>query len=65
MRASPRGRAVAAAGADGGLVKAMLLGVDDGVVAADAVGLERLGGWVVVPAAALGKVAEREPPPAR
>jgi hypothetical protein len=51
------------AGADGGLVQAVLLGVDDGVVAADAIGLEGLGGWVVVPAATLGKVAEREPTP--
>src|SRR6266511_3840802 len=58
-------QAVAAAGADGGLVQAVLLGVDDGVVAADAVGLEGLGGWVVVPAATLGEVAERESAPAR
>jgi hypothetical protein len=35
--------------------------VDDGVVAAGAVGLERLGGLVVVPAAALGEIAEGEP----
>jgi hypothetical protein len=34
--------------------------VDDGVVAADAVGLEGFGGVVVVPAAALGQVAEGE-----
>ena len=54
-------QAVAAAGADGGLVHAVLLGVDDGVVAADAVGLKGLGGVVVVPAAALGEVAEGEP----
>jgi len=58
-------QAVAAAGADGGLVHAVLLGVDDGVVTADAVGLERLGGWVVVPAATLGEVAERESAPGR
>jgi hypothetical protein len=43
----------------------MQLGVDDGVVAADAVGLERLGGWVVVPAATLGEVAVRESAPGR
>jgi hypothetical protein len=35
--------------------------VDDGIVAAGAVGLERLGGLVVVPAAALGEIAEGEP----
>jgi hypothetical protein len=34
-------------------------------VAADTVGLEGLGGVVVVPAAALGQVAEREPVPWR
>ena len=39
----------------------LLLGVDDGVVAAGAVGLERLGGLVVVPAAAVGEIAEGEP----
>ena len=43
--------------------KPVLLGVDDGVVAADAVGLEGLGGVGVVPAAALGEVAERESAP--
>jgi hypothetical protein len=42
-------------------MEALLLGVDDGVVAAGAVGLERLGGLVVVPAAALGEIAEGEP----
>ena len=35
--------------------------MEDGVVAAGAVGLERLGGLVVVPAAALGEIAEGEP----
>src|SRR4029453_5912979 len=37
------------------------LGVDDGVVAAGAVGLGRLGGLVVVPAAAVGEITEGEP----
>lgn len=47
------------------LLAAVLLGVEDGVVATQVVGLEDLGGVVVVPAATFGQVAEGEPPPGR